>query len=175
MQGGRSLEENSQSFTSLYRQATESYTLNEHNGAIALMEPVIPLHQEYRNKSISCLQQCRAESEPNLTDKQKALLSRVSSRMPFVQQYLKMAAEGNCVSRCKKENLGMELKVTSSFILKEINKAKYYDYLQYSYFQVQSYHVSCVWSMLLLIFGTLLWSTSYRNSEVCTHSFFTTE
>ena len=101
------------------------------------MEPVIPLHQEYRNKSISCLQLCRNESVPSLTDKQKALLTRIGSRMPFVQQYLKMAAEGNCVSRCKKENLGMELQVTSSLMLNEINNANYYNYLQYSYFQVQ--------------------------------------
>jgi len=110
---------------------------------------MIPLHQEYRNKSIPCLQQCQ-ESIPKLNDRQEALLNRVAGRMPFVQQYLKMAAVGNCVSSCKKEKLGLELQVTSSVMLSEINNAKYYDYLQYSYFQVCTIgNNSCVWSVLL--------------------------
>lgn len=111
--------------------------MKEYNNGIALMEAVIPLHHQYRKDSITCLQQCRNnESLLKLTTEQKALLDKASSRMRFVKQYLSMAAVAKCVKDCKEKILDSELKVTERSLMKNINNARYYDYLQFMYYQV---------------------------------------
>ena len=136
-QNGRSLSEEDQSFVSLYRQATEDYTLKDYNSGIALMEAMIPLHHQYRNLSTSCIQKCHDEaSQLKLTNEQEDMLTRVGNHMRFVRQYLIMAAGAKCVRSCKEETMGSELKVTEKILMQDINKARYYDYLQFMYYQV---------------------------------------
>ena len=71
-----------------------------------------------------------------LTVEQKELLDKASSRMKFVKQYLLMAAIAKCVARCKDATMGNELKMTDQTLMKKINNADYYDYLQFMYYQV---------------------------------------
>lgn len=100
------------------------------------MEAVIPLHQKYRNLSTACLLKCRNDSMLKLTPQQEALLNRASSRMRFVKQYLTMATVSKCVALCKEEAMDTELKVTERILMRDINDARYYDYLQFMYYQV---------------------------------------
>jgi len=102
------------------------------------MEAVIPLHHKYRNLSTSCLQKCHNTPLLNLTTQQKTLLNTTASRMRFVRQYLLMAAIGKCVSLCKQNTMGSELKVTERILMKDINDGRYYDYLQFMYYQVSN-------------------------------------
>ena len=102
------------------------------------MEATIPLHQKYRNLSTACLQKCHKESQLKLTDEQEALLNKTSSRMRFVKQYLLMAVMAKCISQCKQETMGSELRITETVLMKDINDARYYDYLQFMYYQVSN-------------------------------------
>ena len=102
------------------------------------MEAMIPLHQKYRNLSTFCLQKCHNAPLLNFTAQQEALLNKTASRMRFVRQYLLMAAMGKCVSQCKQDTMGSELKVTENILMKDINDARYYDYLQFMYYQVSN-------------------------------------
>ena len=104
------------------------------------MEAVIPLHKKYRNQSTSCLQKCRnEESRLKLSAEQEALLNKTGNRIRFVRQYLLMAAIAKCVTSCKESTMGSELKVTERILMENINEARYYDYLQYMYYQVTQY------------------------------------
>ena len=50
-----------------------------------------------------------------------------------------MAAIAKCVTSCKESTMGSELKVTERILMENINEARYYDYLQYMYYQVTQY------------------------------------
>ena len=110
------------------------------------MEAVIPLHHKYRNLSTTCLQKCRKdESLLKLTAEQKTLLNKTSSRMRFIKEYLSMASVAKCLRDCKEETTGSELKVTERILMKSINDARYYDYLQFMYYQVSYKTDQCLY------------------------------
>lgn len=124
-----------QSIESLWNSALASYTRQEWQSTVDLLEEALKLYHQYENITSGCLKKCSTEVS-QLSDSQAATVAAATTEDTLLSQFLVYAARSRCVSECKAGQLSQKLLKPDSEVLSAFRQHEPYSYLHYSYFKL---------------------------------------
>lgn len=156
---GLSLGED-QRIEDLWNVGLNSYSDQQWEQCIDMLEEALRLFNQYENATFSCLKMCKdegisfqasikykwvssllwfffAESVIQLSSKDKQTIEEYAGDDPFIKQFVLYAARGRCMRECKARILPPKLRNPDTEVIKEFRKRMPYSYLHFAYYQVR--------------------------------------
>lgn len=112
-----------------------SYSKQEWQQTVDMMEEALKLYHQYENITLACLKKCSSEV-PQLGQTQEAVVTLATEEDSLVSQFLVYAARNKCIAHCKGSQLPYKLRMPDSEILSKFRQHDPYSYLHYAYYKL---------------------------------------
>ena len=120
----------------MWKSGLASYTKQEWQPTVDLLEEALKLYHLYENVTLECLKNCSIEVPPQLNETQKAVLTAAVNDDSLTSQFLVYAARSKCLVQCKNRQLPYKLRTPDGEVLAAFRRHEPYSYLHYSYFKL---------------------------------------